>query len=409
MKPADNLEEAIKKYLSFAAGANLHDRILDDVLKAQENAKTTQPAVTSPDIRRQIMKSPITKLAAAAVIIVAVVLSISIWEKTASTAYALGQTIEANHMVRSLHVRDFKPGEDEPKEFWLEVDEQGQVRSVRLHMPDWASGGDGEKVIVWQDGKAKVWFKKKNSLVVVREQRLAEQMLALARQVDPRAAMERLYEQAQEGKVEVEVAEPSDRAEPIAVTATYGPEGSRPGRRVILFVDQATKLLTAVEVYQRNGDEYQLMGTTEFDEYNQEIDPAMFALDGEVPADAVRVDQTTQEVGLAQGDLSDDEVAVEVVRKFFTALIAQDYAAAGQLLGGMPADKMQQTFGVFKFVRIVSLGPVAPDPIPGRNALVVPSVVEVEKDGQVGEWKLDRLGVRQVHNQPGRWAICGGI
>jgi hypothetical protein len=409
MKPADNLEEAIKKDLSFAAGANLHDRILDDVLRAQENGRTTQPVVTKPDIRRQIMKSPITKLAAAAVIVVAVVLSISVWDKTTSTVYALGQTVEANHMVRSLHVRDFKPGEDEPKEFWLEVDGQGQVRSVRTHMPDWASPGDGEKVVVWQDGKAKVWFKKKNSLVVVRDQRLAEQMLALVRQIDPRAAMERLYEQEQEGKVKVEVAEPSDRAEPIAVTATYEPEGSRPGRRVILFVDQATKFLTAVEVYQRNGDEYQLMGTTEFDEYNQDIDPAMFTLDGEVPADAIRVDQTTQDVGLAQGDLSDDEAAIEVVRQFFAALMARNYAAAGQMLGGMPADRMQQMFGSIKVLRIISIGPAAPHPNPETKGLVVPSVVEVERDGQVSEWKLDRLGVRQVYNQPGQWAIFGGI
>ncbi|MEJ2705224.1 MAG: hypothetical protein P8Z79_22515, partial [Sedimentisphaerales bacterium] len=233
--------------------------------------------------------------------------------------------------------------------------------------------------------------------------------LALVRQIDPRAAMERLYEQEQEGKVKVEVAEPSDRAEPIAVTATYEPEGSRPGRRVILFVDQATKFLTAVEVYQRNGDEYQLMGTTEFDEYNQDIDPAMFTLDGEVPADAIRVDQTTQDVGLAQGDLSDDEAAIEVVRQFFAALMARNYAAAGQMLGGMPADRMQQMFGSIKVLRIISIGPAAPHPNPETKGLVVPSVVEVERDGQVSEWKLDRLGVRQVYNQPGQWAIFGGI
>ncbi len=123
----------------------------------------------------------------------------------------------------------------------------------------------------------------------------------------------------------------------------------------------------------------------------------------------LRIDQTIQEVGLAQGKLSDEEIAVEVVRQFFEALIAGDYAKAGKLLEGIPSDKMQQMFGQIKFLRIVSIGPVAPHPIPETKGLVVPCTVEVEKDGEISQWKLERLGVRQVYNQPGRWTIFGGI
>ena len=127
------------------------------------------------------------------------------------------------------------------------------------------------------------------------------------------------------------------------------------------------------------------------------------------PADVVRVDQTTQEVGLIQGQLSNEEIAVEVARQFFEALIAKDYNKAGKLLEGIPADRMQQMFGNIKVIRIISIGPVAPHPNPGTKGLVVPSIVEIEKRGEISEWKLDRLGVRQVYNQPGRWTIFGGI
>lgn len=358
--------------------------------------------------RRIIMTSTITKIAAAAVIIAAVALSFSVWDKTTLTAYALGQTVEANHTVRSLYVRDFKPGEDEPKEFWLQFDDRGQVQNVRISMPEWESPADGAKTIIWQEGKATVWFKKKNVLLTVRDERLAQQMLGLALQADPRLAMERLYEQEQQGKVKVEIDEPSNSTESITVTATYTPESSRPGRRNVLSVDQATRLVTAMEVYLLKDNEYQHVGRTEFHDYNQTIDPGMFTLEDEIPADAMRVDQTTQEVGLAQGNLSDEEVAVEVARRFFTALMAEDYAAAGQFFEGVPAEKIREIFGPIKVLRIISIGPAGPHSIPETKGLAVPCVVEIQKDGQISEWKLD-FGVRQVYNQPGRWTIFGGI
>ena len=82
----DKLEEAIKKKLSFTAGAELHDRMLDDVLNAQEKSKITKSALALPNIRRTIMKSPITKLAAAAVIITSITLGLFEFIGTGSTS-----------------------------------------------------------------------------------------------------------------------------------------------------------------------------------------------------------------------------------------------------------------------------------------------------------------------------------
>ena len=86
MRSNDNVEEAIKKKLSFTAGTELHDRMLNDVLKTQEKSKKTNAAATKPRIGRIIMKSSITKIAAAAAIIAMVVLGLFELTGTESTS-----------------------------------------------------------------------------------------------------------------------------------------------------------------------------------------------------------------------------------------------------------------------------------------------------------------------------------
>jgi len=77
MKPTNGMEEAIKKNLNFTASAEMRERILTDVLDAQEESKKTKSALAWPNIRSTIMKSPITKLAAAAVIVIALLIGIN--------------------------------------------------------------------------------------------------------------------------------------------------------------------------------------------------------------------------------------------------------------------------------------------------------------------------------------------
>ena len=410
MKSASKIERLAKK-IRLSPNAAADERILTSAEAALEKSIKTKPAALQPNIWRIIMKSRITKFAAAAAIIIAVLIGINQFGGSidiATPAYALEQTIQANHTVRYIHIRDFKAGEDEPKEFWVEFYEDGQVKNVRMHMPEWDSPEDGAKVIVWKQSKAQVWLKKKNLLATIRDKTVAAYMIKFIEELDPRLVVERLHEREAQGKVEIEIEEPSNKAEPIVVTTTYLAESSTPGRRGVLFVDQATKLVTAIETYQLKENDYQYLGIMEFYDYNQRIDPEMFTLDN-LPSDIMRIDQTTQEVGLAQGDISNEEIAAEVAHQFFEALIAKDYDKAGKLLEGIPGKRMQQMFGNIKVLRIISVGPVAPHPNPRTKGLIVPCVVEIEKDGEISEWKLDQLGVRQVYNQPGRWTIFGGI
>jgi len=218
MRSKDNVEEAIKKKLSFTASPELHDRILNDVLNAQEKSKKTKSAATKPKIRRQIMKSPITKLAAAAVVIIAVTLAIHIWDKSIPLAYAIEQTIEANNNVRYLHIKIYAADEKEPREAWLEFDRDGQVTKVRINLPAWFFPTDGARVIVWKEDIEQVWDKSKNILGTMKANKnTKEQLTAFLREVDPRLAVKHIYELESQDKVKVEIAEPSDKTEPITM------------------------------------------------------------------------------------------------------------------------------------------------------------------------------------------------
>ena len=75
MKPADEIENVVKK-MSFKAGPEMDKDLWAETSKTQNEFHKTMLAPGQYNIRRSIMKSPIVKLAAAAVIIALVVLGL---------------------------------------------------------------------------------------------------------------------------------------------------------------------------------------------------------------------------------------------------------------------------------------------------------------------------------------------
>ena len=122
------------------------------------------------------MKSPIMKLSAAAVIIFAAILSISLLDVMIPSAYAFNQTVKASHSVSYLHIKHFRKNGVEPEQIWLQFNESGQLLNARLELP---RTSDGSKVSVLNSGKAQVWFKEKNILLTVsdRDDMVAKQLL----------------------------------------------------------------------------------------------------------------------------------------------------------------------------------------------------------------------------------------
>lgn len=75
MKPEENIRRLVERS-DVATGSEADERILGDALDDLEKLKQAKPAGSRPNVWRTIMKSGITKLAAAAVIIIAVLIGI---------------------------------------------------------------------------------------------------------------------------------------------------------------------------------------------------------------------------------------------------------------------------------------------------------------------------------------------
>jgi hypothetical protein len=368
-------------------------------------------------------------------------LSINLLDKSVTPAYALEQTIQASHSVQYIHTKSFWPPHEEPMEGWIEFDATGTGRNFRMHMPAWTDpwGHDGDKVIVWKDNKAHIWAKKKNIYGVVKDNEIADMVFKSIEQFDPKTALIGLQLLKSKGKVDLDIGLPEDKASPIIVTATIlekvtedkpmtntergmtklfnmWKSSENDISKLVLFVDQATKLVTSIEFYeQREGQEHCVF-ILEYYDYNQPIAAEMFVLEDEIPADVLRVDQTIQDVGLAQGTLTNEEIGVELIRQFLQALIDQDYAKAGKLWGGVPAERMKKVYGQIRFVRIISID----KPVPCSEfkecgddhfctGFHVLCEVEIEENGKISLWKPRCVAVRQVHGQPERWHIISGF
>jgi len=125
MKPIDSFEKLIRDLhvLDINTSAEMDQRILHETLKVQKELKQTKLAGTQPDIWRKIMKSSITKLAAAAVIITAITLGLFEFIGTGSSSGVVwaevAQKVEASPGViwraRGTGSRD--PNDDWPNAY----------------------------------------------------------------------------------------------------------------------------------------------------------------------------------------------------------------------------------------------------------------------------------------------------
>lgn len=104
------------------------------------------------------MKSKITKLAAAAVILIAALISIAILDKSIPSAYALEQTIEAIKKVQFMHVVMQGNDRDEHYEYWIEIASDGAQARYMQNSP---------KNFIVDDRKTVFYLNKKRNTVVL--------------------------------------------------------------------------------------------------------------------------------------------------------------------------------------------------------------------------------------------------
>jgi len=289
MRSKDNVEETIKKKLSFTAGAELHDRMLDDVLNAQEKSKKTKSATTKLRIGRIIMKSSITKLAAAAVIIIAIALATIFMNTSMPTVSAqevLVLASEALSNLRSVYIKaqirtiahdNFELIFDGTPQGKWRIEKPGRVvvmdgeSSLLLIRPNHAAaGGINTGFVGWLKPLLDV-DKVLDSEIKLAQQQGSELILSHQQGLDGRDKLLVSVEAPSQGDFT------NDWLRNKSISASDN-------QRIYTF-DAESKLLETLEVYvHTDGEDVMVLQITDI-EYNLDIDPALFTL--ELPEEVI--------------------------------------------------------------------------------------------------------------------------
>jgi len=159
MKPKKKVEEAIRTKLRFTAGATLRDRLLTDVMNARDEFKGTRPVLYETGIRRRIMRSPIARLTSLAAVFAVAALSMLLWSRFSTSAYAIEDTYKALQNVRFLHIIERDEAGQVKDERWIEIGEDGWQVRYRQDNPAPRNFGvieDGEFTAVYRHEKKAV-------------------------------------------------------------------------------------------------------------------------------------------------------------------------------------------------------------------------------------------------------------
>ncbi len=402
MRFAENIEKVVKHArLNIGTNAAVDAFVRDNLLMAQKEATKGTRARRHAPAWRIVMKHRITGYAAVVVVIGVIVLTIGVLNGTTGPAYALEQSLNAYHTVRTVQVKVYNGQGDIENDrcvsAWVQYDDMGRLLHSRMEIP---RAKDGTLVRISNKGQVRHWDRKANFLLISPGDPMAERLEEFARECDPMLTVQRLHDGQEEGSLELEITEPEEGHGLILLQVTY------PDKEVRLeyVIDTHTKLLQQVRSYALNEGRYELEEKIVFVAYNQPIEASLFEL-GDIPGDALIVDKAGGEMGLSQGDLTDAEIAIKVARECLKATIAQDYDKAKRLMGGMPGNTLETIYGG-RILRIVSVGQPEPSERFPRG-LCVPCRIEVENEK--GKWIADfRPPVQRTKNQPDRWIIDDG-
>jgi hypothetical protein len=375
---------------------------LEDILEARDKTKKSTSVDMKPTIRRFIMNRQIWKVAAAVVVAATVIGVIGILQNGGQTTYAFEQTVAAMQGKRFFHIQTFYDSPTWLKdEYWAEFDENGQV--IRLRQKEWLGQKYPEVEVIWEN-QIKYQYELDDKrgepgilLISNKKHHVDEEDLE---EFDPETMIEKINRKVEDGQATVKVDDSRSRDGNYVLEVMTTDD---PYRRVML-VDPETKFVLRWELYDEQDDEGNWIYNRGIEvlEYNKPLDPNIFQAN--FPANTIVVDQLSGDVGMAQGDLSNKDVAYEIVRRALDAWAAEDYETAGKLFGGTPKEFFMAR-APDKPVEDIVVGQPEWCPLePNRPRYRIICSYIAEREDRLTTINISYC-VTTVAGQPGRWFV----
>jgi hypothetical protein len=366
MRPAENIKKSIKK-LRYKTSTETHDRVLDNVLRALDEKQKV--GATTPDTWRIIMKSPITKLSTAAVIIVCIALTIPFMEKIAAPAYSVEQTLQAMQDLRTMYMvcKDWSGNEFE---MWIELNpDTGIPEYCRSYWPK-------SKILNISRPDTSYQFNERANQVQINSGKLYHMDLA------PAKVFEQLLLASQQDPDSVvifhEYDQQSDKSLIVVIWRGYK-------QSYKIHIDPETKLPVRMQGLENN-QLGSVIKDIEQIEFNVDLSEDIF--DFEIPQGASIIDHdhnqkllNDPQYGISTEGMTEQQAAESIATIYWNALIEMDKTTARTVAPVSPhmADSSL-------LAELVEVGRLYIQPGCGIGKLI-PCRIRY-KDGSLKEWKL---------------------
>ena len=261
MKSASDIRRYFQKS-TLSTNRDRHDTIFEKIQRVQDQSQTTAPVSHRSNLGSHIMKSPVTKVAAAAVIVLGVLLSTRLWDSSVPSAYAVEQTFAAMRTIKSMHV--YSTGWDGGKgETWIQINpETGHEEYYRA---------EEDNFLIVGTPQATYYYNKDKNLVRIRNKYMPASEVRFSR------FFEDIVEWVRQHNGELSFHSEFDEdlgREVIVVWAAVPAQGDMCEKEGVIRVDSQTKLPISYEAFKGRPEE----GTKSVDriEYNVTLSEGLF-------------------------------------------------------------------------------------------------------------------------------------
>lgn len=325
MRPTEKKIQNLIKNLNNQTRPELDQKILDNCFTELNTQKSSAPT-PRPNIWRIIMHSKTIKPIAAAIIIVAGFLSLTLFDKTVPSAYAIEETLKAMQHLETIHLFGKDWGNNE-FEMWIQLNPKTGIPEY-VYDDSYAVGA----LTISRPDKS-YQYNKKSNRVLINSGKLYNINTA------PAKIFEQLLNASKKplNPATIEIDHEVDAETGQTLIVVYF-EMAKEARRI--YIDPETKLPIRI-VGLENGHLGAIFKDIDYVEYNVELPEGIF--DFEITDDmiVVNMDNIMKQIndpqnGISGEGLTEREAAEKIVTEYWNALIVGDDEIARKLSPAQP-------------------------------------------------------------------------